>query len=56
MPTHWPYATSLVWWDRFYGPVVSHQNAILAAIESMWGEEPVSQSEWDLEWPQVRDI
>ena len=49
--THWTYATGLVWFGRFYGRVVTRQNAILAVLTGKGPRESQITTKSDLEWP-----
>lgn len=51
MATHWTYATGLVWFGRFYGRVVTRQNAILAVLTGKGPRESQITTKSDLEWP-----
>ena len=39
MATHWTYATGLVWFGRFYGRVVTRQNARSATTHRRGGTD-----------------
>ena len=56
MATHWTYATGLVWFGRFYGRVVTRQNAILAVLTGKGPHESQITTKSDLEWPYVRGV
>ena len=51
MATHWTYVTGMMWFGRFYGRVVAHQNAILVVLTGNTARGSQIPTKWNLEWP-----